>query len=544
MHAAGARPASTWRARSSASASARRVALRRRHHRRVVRRRQRRDGVASGIGGAGPDGADDDRRGRSSAASARASTGCCCSSSSASSSAGLMVGRTPEFLGKKIEAREVKLTLIGTIAVPLIVLVDDRARDRAPSRARRRSSTPGPRASPRRSTPTRRRPTTTARRSPATRASSSPTARTPAPSASRSPTCSAAWRCSVGRFLPLLAVLAVAGSLAGKRVAPPALGTLRTDTPTFVRRADRRGAARRAAHLRPRPAPRTRRPGPDRPALLMRARTHEPPRIAVVVFTVALGLAYPLAMTGVAQVVFPGKADGSLVERDGKVVGSQLIGQDFSQATDTALLPEPPVASRATRPSATFFNNQGPNQQALADQLKGYVDAYLKRERPVHAGPDRRAASRRTRSPRRPRASTRRSPRPTRASRPTASPRCAACRSRACCALVDDHASRPLFGARRRRVDQRARAQPRPRPGGRRDDRPPERSLFEPAILQAAVARVAAQARPARAWSATRSCSWSRSARCSPRVAVDRRLRRAAARARRGSRSPSRSGCG
>ena len=43
---------------------------------------------------------------------------------------GLMVGRTPEFLGKKIEAREIKLTVIGTIAVPMLVLVDDRARDR------------------------------------------------------------------------------------------------------------------------------------------------------------------------------------------------------------------------------------------------------------------------------------------------------------------------------------------------------------------------------------------------------------------------------
>ena len=87
---------------------------------------------------------------------------------------GLMVGRTPEFLGKKIEAREVKLTIIGTIAVPMMVLVGDRARHRHEVRRRRRSTTAARRASPRRSTPTRRRATTTARRSPATPATCSP----------------------------------------------------------------------------------------------------------------------------------------------------------------------------------------------------------------------------------------------------------------------------------------------------------------------------------------------------------------------------------
>ena len=45
--------------------------------------------------------------------------------------------------------------------------------------------------------------------------------------------------------------------------------------------------------------------------------------VAVVVFTVVFGLAYPLVMTGVAQVAFPGQADGSRIERDGKVVGSR-----------------------------------------------------------------------------------------------------------------------------------------------------------------------------------------------------------------------------
>ena len=112
--------------------------------------------------------------------------------------AGLMVGRTPEYLGKKIEAREVKLVMVGTLFVPLAVLSPPRWRSR-PSTARPRSTTPGRRGSRRRSTPTSRRPTTTARRSRATRATSSPTRpATSAPSASPSPTCWAAWPCSSG----------------------------------------------------------------------------------------------------------------------------------------------------------------------------------------------------------------------------------------------------------------------------------------------------------------------------------------------------------
>jgi potassium-transporting ATPase KdpC subunit len=109
--------------------------------------------------------------------------------------------------------------------------------------------------------------------------------------------------------------------------------------------------------------------------------------IAVVVMTLALGLAYPLAMTGVAQVLFPGSSDGSFVKRDGKTVGSKLIGQDFSKSLGY-FQSRPSVTDY--NPSGTFFNNQGPNQKDLADQLKGFVDDYLERERPYT--PDLRAA--------------------------------------------------------------------------------------------------------------------------------------------------------
>jgi K+-transporting ATPase ATPase C chain len=88
-------------------------------------------------------------------------------------------------------------------------------------------------------------------------------------------------------------------------------------------------------------------------------------------------------MTGAAQVLFPNKADGSVIERDGKAVGSRLIGQDYSK-NDSLFQSRPSVTDY--NPSGTFFNNQGPNQQALADQLKGYVEDYLKRERPFTPG--------------------------------------------------------------------------------------------------------------------------------------------------------------
>jgi K+-transporting ATPase ATPase C chain len=91
--------------------------------------------------------------------------------------------------------------------------------------------------------------------------------------------------------------------------------------------------------------------------------------VAAVVLTVVFGLAYPLVMTGAAQVLWPHKADGD----------PTLIGKDYSK--DKSLFQTRPSVN-GNDPNATFFNNQGPNQKALADQLKGYLNAYLKRERP------------------------------------------------------------------------------------------------------------------------------------------------------------------
>jgi potassium-transporting ATPase KdpC subunit len=104
--------------------------------------------------------------------------------------------------------------------------------------------------------------------------------------------------------------------------------------------------------------------------------------LAIVVFTLMLGLAYPLFTTGVAQVLWPGKADGSQVELDGRVVGSRLIGQQFRG-----------LRYFHSRPSATdysanvtFFDNLGPNSKELSDLFKKNLAAYLRRERPFSPG--------------------------------------------------------------------------------------------------------------------------------------------------------------
>jgi K+-transporting ATPase ATPase C chain len=91
--------------------------------------------------------------------------------------------------------------------------------------------------------------------------------------------------------------------------------------------------------------------------------------VAAVLMTVVFGLAYPLVMTGAAQVLWPHKADGD----------ATLIAKDYSK--DDSLFQARPSATGYAA-NATSFNNQGPNQRALADQLKGLVKVYLARERP------------------------------------------------------------------------------------------------------------------------------------------------------------------
>src|SRR5262245_7227074 len=125
--------------------------------------------------------------------------------------------------------------------------------------------------------------------------------------------------------------------------------------------------------------------------------------IAAVTFTVLFGLAYPLITTGVSQVLFPNKSDGSLVKADGRTVGSKLIGQSFMLRRPNDNSKKPKYAKKQIktpdpkyfqpRPSVTtysgdvtFLNNLRPNNKELMQEFKGYIRSYLALNRPYDAG--------------------------------------------------------------------------------------------------------------------------------------------------------------
>ena len=99
-----------------------------------------------------------------------------------------------------------------------------------------------------------------------------------------------------------------------------------------------------------------------------------PAVLAFLVLTVLTGLAYPLAMTGVAQVAFPNRADGSLIKRDGKVVGSRLIGQNFS--TPRYFHPRPSAAGDGYDAMSSSASNLGPTNPVLIAEVRKRVAAY------------------------------------------------------------------------------------------------------------------------------------------------------------------------
>jgi len=119
--------------------------------------------------------------------------------------------------------------------------------------------------------------------------------------------------------------------------------------------------------------------------------------IGIIVFTVLLGIVYPLAITGVSQVAFPGDANGQQIHLDGKLVGSKLIGQNFAspvigkngkpEEKEGELVTEPDTRYFQTRPSATeggadnaaasTFSNHGPNSVKTKEADEENIKAYL-----------------------------------------------------------------------------------------------------------------------------------------------------------------------
>jgi K+-transporting ATPase ATPase C chain len=113
-----------------------------------------------------------------------------------------------------------------------------------------------------------------------------------------------------------------------------------------------------------------------------------PAIVMIITMTVITGLIYPLLMTGIAQAVFPYQANGSLIEKDGKVIGSALIGQSFTSdkyfhgRPSATSAPDPKDPSKTVSAPYNAANssgsNLGPTSKALVDRVKGDAETLAK----------------------------------------------------------------------------------------------------------------------------------------------------------------------
>src|SRR5215467_1428641 len=120
-------------------------------------------------------------------------------------------------------------------------------------------------------------------------------------------------------------------------------------------------------------------------------REIRPAIVLVIALTLITGVAYPFAITGIAQVIFPHRAQGSLVERDGKVVGSALIGQEFTSEgyfhgrLSATTAPDPNDSTKTVPAPYNAANsggsNLGPTNKSLVDRIEGDIEK-LKQENP------------------------------------------------------------------------------------------------------------------------------------------------------------------
>jgi K+-transporting ATPase ATPase C chain len=96
--------------------------------------------------------------------------------------------------------------------------------------------------------------------------------------------------------------------------------------------------------------------------------------------TIVTGVLYPLAITGVGQAAFPNQANGSIISKDGKVVGSSLLGQEFSDpkyfwGRVSATSPAPYVSFNGDKSTGSSGSNLGPTNPTLVDNVKARIDA-------------------------------------------------------------------------------------------------------------------------------------------------------------------------
>jgi potassium-transporting ATPase KdpC subunit len=103
-----------------------------------------------------------------------------------------------------------------------------------------------------------------------------------------------------------------------------------------------------------------------------------------IVTTILLGLAYPLAVTGVASLLFPHKAAGSLILKDGQIIGSELLAQSFT--SDKYFHPRPSAAGNGYDATASGGSNLAQSNKTLVDRVQGSIDK-LSAENPGHPVP-------------------------------------------------------------------------------------------------------------------------------------------------------------